>query len=135
MFNIHWTNVLASGDPETIWNAIYSLVRDRNPRPVPRPSGGEFESPQPLDEVIADIAQEIFLRLISTDRFSYFVANNYSDQQIQHEIVLRELPAVLIHRMGKISIQSPQDQRESAYVSPASRDESSFLMVSPTQVA
>jgi hypothetical protein len=130
-----WSKILASGEPEAIWNAIYSLVRDKNPKEVANPCGGCSENLRPLEEVVSDITQEIFLRLISEDRFSYFIANKYTDQQIQHEIVLRELPAVLVQRIGKVSLQSGRDQSGSDKASPASRDNSSFLMVSPTTAA
>jgi hypothetical protein len=135
MFNIDWTKVLGSGDPQAIWNAIFSLVQDRHAMLTSKQLCPHSEDPTPQDELTSDIAQEIFLRLISTDRLSYFMANNYTSQQIQHEIVLRELPAVLICRIGKLSLQDSRDKTEVDNISPATGDNLSFLTAFPTKLA
>src|SRR5215469_17117660 len=102
MFDLNWTVIIASGDAEQIWNAIYSLVRDRNPIQI-YPDG---QSEQPfLGEISSDIAQEVFLRLITEDRLSYFMASGYTSEQIGSDLILHELAEVLISRMGRTIAQ------------------------------
>jgi hypothetical protein len=134
MFNLDWSEVLESGDAETIWNAFYSLVRDKSPTRLVKYFGGHSDRPS-LDEICSEIAQEIFLRLISSDRFSYFSANGFTSQQIENEIILRELPAVLVYRIGKPVQQGRRDQIQVDNLSPARRDSSAFLTLSPTKLA
>src|SRR5262245_3573743 len=96
MFEVDWAAVIASGDAESIWNALYSLVRDRDPILC---TSGHSEQLS-LDEIDSDIAQEVFLRLISGDRLTYFLASGYTSDQIESELILNELAEVLISRMG-----------------------------------
>jgi hypothetical protein len=95
--------MMESGDPESIWNALYSLVRRKNPNRLntvgdstPWPGGSSDHLS--LDDIDSDIAQEVFLRLIIGDRLSYFLANDYTSEQIESELTLNELAAVLISR-------------------------------------
>src|SRR5262249_10836521 len=96
MFNLDWTGIIASGDAESIWNAIYSLVRARNPIQICLRGRSQHNSP---DEINSDIAQEAFLRLISGDRLTYFLGSSYTNDRIG-ELILNELADVLISRMG-----------------------------------
>jgi len=98
MFNLDWTSVIESGDAESIWNAIYSLVRERNPIHIYPVGRSEHLF---LDEVSSDIAQEVFLRLITGDRLASFQASGYTSDQIESELILNELADVLISRTCK----------------------------------
>lgn len=93
-----WKLIIASSDPETIWNALYALVRDRSRR---EPNNYRPAEDLRLDEFSSDITQEVFLRLLCGDRLSHFLSNNYTSDQIKSELILNELAAVLLSRTAR----------------------------------
>ena len=93
-----WKVIIASSDPETIWSALYALVRDNSLR---EPNIYRPAEDLGLDEFSSDITQEVFLRLLCGDRLSHFLANNYTSDQIESELILNELAAALLSRTAR----------------------------------
>jgi hypothetical protein len=99
MAYLDWNAIITSGDAAGIWNAIYLLTQNRNPLQPSRFDNGS--QPLSIDDLNSDIAQEVFLRLIVKDRLSYFIANNFTSEQIESELILNELTVVLTSRTRK----------------------------------
>ena len=67
-----WRQVLQSQDAEAIWQELSILVRSLEP-----------------DQRIGyeQITQELFLRLLTTDRFSIYLQQGYSDSDIRKDLI------------------------------------------------
>src|SRR5262249_4317957 len=95
MLDLDWYSVISSGDAETIWNALYLLVRYKAPISQ---YWGKRVTDLHVEEFTSEVTQEVFLSLISGDRLSYFLRNNHTNDQIESELILNELAAVLMSR-------------------------------------
>lgn len=95
MSDFDWSGIIETGDAERIWTAIYSLVQDHGTSQICSSNQPEHQS---LDEIHSDIAQEVFLRLITGTRLTYFAANGLTSAQIESDLILKELAAVLAAR-------------------------------------
>lgn len=75
-----WRQVLLSQDAEAIWQELSILVRltdlDQSTAREPTNNRG-FEQ----------ITQELFLRLLTTDRFSFYLEQDYSDADIRGDLI------------------------------------------------
>jgi len=100
MLELSWNSVFASGDAETIWNALYLLVREACGRPLPA-GLAERQGDPCSQEPESDIAQEVFLLLLSTGRLSYFASCTLTSEQIESDIILNEMTAVLLSRSSR----------------------------------
>lgn len=67
-----WRMLLINQDAQAIWDKIASIVRNA-------PTGEDF----PQDRLI----QDIFIRLLVTDRFGFYVENRLTDYQIEQDIL------------------------------------------------
>lgn len=75
-----WRQVLLSQDAEAIWQELSILVRltDLNPSTA-EASTNEVGYEQ--------VTQELFLRLLTTDRFSFYLKQGYSDADIRKDLI------------------------------------------------
>jgi hypothetical protein len=110
MPDLDWNAIIAAGDPESIWNALYSLVRDT---PLIRTYMKRSEHRAP-EEIYSDVTQEVFLRLITLDRFTDFLEMGYTNEQIESDLLLNELAAVLISRKANDAGEAPDDENASS---------------------
>src|SRR5215472_12747677 len=106
MSDFDWSGIIKTGDAERIWNAIYSLVQDHGTSQICSSNQPEHQT---LDEIHSDIAQEVFLRLITGDRLTYFGANGFTSAQI---VILNELAAVLAARKEYLAAEAPKDEQQ-----------------------
>ena len=67
-----WRQVLQSQDAETIWQELSILVRS-----VPSDQTAGYEQ----------VTQELFLRLLATDRLSFYLQQGYSDSDIREDLI------------------------------------------------
>lgn len=67
-----WRQVLLSQDAEVIWQELSILVRSAE-----------------LDQSIGyeQLTQELFLHLLATDRFSFYLQQDYSDSDIRADLI------------------------------------------------
>jgi hypothetical protein len=67
-----WRQVLLSQDAEVIWQELSILVRSAK-----------------LDQSIGyeQLTQELFLHLLATDRFSFYLQQDYSDSDIRADLI------------------------------------------------
>lgn len=66
-----WRQVLQSQDAEAIWQELSILVRSA----ASDQSGYE------------QVTQELFLRLLATDRLSFYLQHGYSDSDIREDLI------------------------------------------------
>ena len=111
MSDFDWSGIIKTGDAERIWNAIYSLVQDHGTSQICSSNQPEHQT---LDEIHSDIAQEVFLRLITGDRLTYFGANGFTSAQIESNLILNELAAVLAARKEYLAAEAPKDEQQAA---------------------
>jgi hypothetical protein len=100
-----WNGIIDAGDAESIWNALYSLVRDRD---IVQICSSRLTN-ESLDEIYSEIAQEVFLRLMITDRLTYFVANGFTSEQIESNLLLNDLAQVLSSRKEYPASEAPDE--------------------------
>jgi hypothetical protein len=67
-----WRQVLLSHDAEAIWQELSILVKSTEVDPS---TGYEH------------VTQELFLRLLTTDRFSFYLKQDYSDSEIREDLI------------------------------------------------
>jgi len=125
---------MASGDAETIWNAIFSLVRKKSSLRLSKYRSSRSSLPS-LDEASSDLAQELFLRLIATDRLSYFVTNNWTSEAIESDLILNELTPILMSRMNRLTGEDPATGTEDSHVSPSARENPALPLATATKLA
>jgi hypothetical protein len=111
MSDFDWNGIIETGDAERIWNAIYSLVQNQGTGQICSSSQAEHQS---LDEIHSDIAQEVFLRLITLDRLTHFAANGFTSPQIESDLILNELATVLAMRKEYLAAEAPKDEQQQA---------------------
>jgi hypothetical protein len=70
--NRDWRQVLLSQDPEAIWQELSILVRSAE---VDLSIGYE------------QVTQELFLNLLATNRFSFYLQQGYSDSEIREDLI------------------------------------------------
>jgi hypothetical protein len=114
MSDFDWSGIIETGDAERIWNAIYSLVQDHGTSQI---CSSNLPEHQYLDEIHSDIAQEVFLRLVTGDRLTYFAANAFTSAQIESDLILNELAAVLAARKEYLAAEAPKDELQPAALS------------------
>jgi hypothetical protein len=106
MSDLDWNAIIGAGDAETIWNALYSLVRETE---LIRGYTSRLEQRSP-DDFYSDITQEVFLGLITWDRFTLFLRMGYTNEQIESDLLLNELVPVLISRKGNFTGEASDDE-------------------------
>ena len=67
-----WRQVLLSQDAEAIWHELFTLVRKAKP-------GHAAEYDQ--------LTQQLFLELLATDRFTFYIEQGYSDSEINEDLM------------------------------------------------
>jgi hypothetical protein len=67
-----WRALLLKQDAQAIWDKIASIIRNA-------PTGEDF----PQERLI----QDIFIRLLVTDRFGFYVEHGLTDDQIEQDIL------------------------------------------------
>jgi hypothetical protein len=67
-----WREILIKQDAQAIWHKLSALVRS-----AIRESQNDYDS----------ITQDLFLLLISTDRFNMYVERGFSDEEIKLDII------------------------------------------------
>jgi hypothetical protein len=67
-----WRQVLLNQDAQAIWQELFILVQSAA-----------------LDGSAADeqVTQELFLHLLSTDRFTFYIQQSYSDSDIREDLI------------------------------------------------
>jgi uncharacterized membrane protein len=67
-----WRQVLLSQDAQAIWKELYVLVQSAA---SDRSAGNE------------QVTQELFLHLLATDRFNFYLRQDYSDSDIREDLI------------------------------------------------
>jgi len=111
MSDLDWNEIIETSDPERIWKALYSLVQSHGTIQSSTNAGQGLES---FDEIYSDIAQEVFLRLITGDRLAYFAGNGFTNEQIESDLLLNDMAAVLTRRKEYLVGQSPDDDQQAS---------------------
>lgn len=70
-----WREVLLSQDAEAIWQELSILVRSTHLVHLTEPERG-----------LEQITQELFLNLLTNDRFSFYLQQGYSDAEIRKDL-------------------------------------------------
>ncbi|HEY6328943.1 MAG TPA: hypothetical protein VI756_06365 [Blastocatellia bacterium] len=96
---IDWAGLLHHQDPESLWNALFNLVK-RHPATRPLHFTDMTTVSSDLD-INADLAQELFLELLRKNRFNHYLANNYSSSEIENELTHVELPNLIGSKLRK----------------------------------
>jgi hypothetical protein len=68
-----WRELFVNQDAEAVWQKIYTLIRSVIPD-----SDSDYEQ----------MAQEMFLRLLSTERIHLYVEQGYSEDEIRDDLLL-----------------------------------------------
>lgn len=75
-----WRQVLLSQDAEAIWQELSILVRLTDLKPSTAPESAN-------ERGFEQMTQELFLRLLTTDRFSFYLKQGYSDADIREDLI------------------------------------------------
>ena len=75
-----WRQVLQSQDAEAIWQELSILVRLTDWNPL---TAHESVNERGYEQ----ITQELFLRLLTSDRFSFYLEQGYSDADIREDLI------------------------------------------------
>ena len=68
-----WRELFLNQDAEAVWQNIYTLIRSAVPDP---------------DSDYEQMAQELFLRLLTTERILMYVGQGCSDDEIRDDLLL-----------------------------------------------
>ena len=110
MSDLDWNEIIETSDPERIWKALHSLVQSHGIQSSTNAGQGLAS----LDEIYSDIAQEVFLRLITGDRLAYFARHGLTNEQIESDLLLNDVAAVLTRRKEYLVAQSPDDGQQAS---------------------
>lgn len=71
-----WRQILLSQDAEAIWQELSILVRSAT-----------LDQSTQHKQGYEQVTQELFLRLLTTDRFSFYLQQGYSDSDIKEDLI------------------------------------------------
>lgn len=75
-----WRQLLRSQDAEAIWQELSILVRSTE---LDQATANDLGNQSGYEQV----TQELFLRLLTTDRFSFYLKQGYSDSDIREDLI------------------------------------------------
>ena len=79
-----WRQVLLGQDAEAIWQELSILVRSAA---LDQSTGYEPGYEPGYKRGYEQVTQELFLRLLATDRFSFYLQQGYSDSDIREDLI------------------------------------------------
>jgi hypothetical protein len=101
---ISWSLLLAKADDEGLWNNLYWMVsHHHSTRSFITANGGPRGS---LQDMFADLTQDLFLKLFEKDRWQYYLDAGYTDQTIEHELNHVEIPNLVSQQLRKLRPES-----------------------------
>ena len=101
---LSWSLLLAKADDEGLWENLYWMVSHHHSiRSFIAANGGPCGS---LQDMFADLTQDLFLKLLEKDRWQYYQDAGYTDQTIEHELNHVEIPNLVSQQLRKLRPES-----------------------------
>jgi predicted transcriptional regulator len=96
--SVGWAECLRSSDAGQVWRRLHRLVRNH---PLTRTSSTTAVSTWTTPDTHDDLTQELFVTLLSKDRFRHYLEAGMSDSEIETEIAQIELTNLLTAGLRK----------------------------------
>lgn len=93
-----WAECLRSSDAGQVWRRLHRLVRNH---PLTRTSSARAVADWATPDSHDDLTQELFVTLLSKDRFRHYLEAGMSDGEIETEIAQIELTNLLAAGLRK----------------------------------
>ena len=115
-----WLDSLRAQDATGVWKELYRVVRAHSFEPGPH-SGGLMGAARDPDSEAAELTQELFLRLLSKNRFRHYLAAGLTDEDIEREIGQLELRNLMTDELRRRAPESYRLARRIAVLLRSSR--------------
>jgi hypothetical protein len=94
-----WIQIISSGDAETIWSRLFSIVSRHSA--IKSLSTSKNLSGESQQEMCCDLTQDLYLKLQEKNRWQWYLEDGYTHEKVEHELYDIEIPNLVSRLLRK----------------------------------